>query len=57
MQRERGSVLGVVGEVLQLLLVDVDVIFGGTDRAAALSPRVQLQVRGCGDRHIFSTLS
>lgn len=53
MQRQRGAVLDAVGDVFQLSLVDVDVVFCGV-HWAALSRRVQLQVWGCRNRHFFA---
>lgn len=56
MQRQRGAVLDAVGDVFQLSLVDVDVVFCRVHRAA-LSRRVQLQVRGCRNRHFYFIIS
>lgn len=50
MQRQRGAVLDVVGDVFQLSLVDVDVVFRRVHRAA-LSRRVQLLIWGGRNRH------
>lgn len=51
-QRQWGAILDVVGDVFQLSLVDVDVVFRRV-HWAALSRRVQLQVWGCRNRHFL----
>lgn len=55
-QRQRCAVLDVVGDVFQLFLVDVDVVFCRV-YGAALSRRVQLQIWGCRNRHLFVLLA